>query len=302
MNSNLIRKPILVSGSHRSGSTWLGRMIDLSSEVGYIHEPFHKKYGISADLFSKWFVYICEENEDEYKQEIEHYLNFKYPFWSKIKKSESFRDYGRALRDFTTFTWHRLNRKRPLMKDPISIYSAEWLYNTFDMDVIILIRHPAAFAGSIKKSGWRTGMHNYLDQPLLMRDHLQQFEPELRNHATETRDLVDEAILHWNMIHSVILKYKEKHKNWFFVRHEDLSKNPWMKFKEIYQFLNLKYTNPIKSKITSYTTENDSPGKLRRNSESNVWSWKNRLSMEEILRVREGTRSISSHFYSSEDW
>lgn len=302
MNTNLNRKPILVSGSHRSGSTWLGRMIDLSDDVGYIHEPFHKVHGISEDLFSRWFFYICKENEDLFKREIENYLNFKYPLLDKIKNAESFRDYGRAARDFSIFTWHHLNRRRPLMKDPISIYSAEWLYYTFDMDMIILVRHPAAFVGSIKKVEWRTGMHNYLDQPLLMRDHLQDFEPEIREHSAKKKDFVDEAILHWNMIHSVILKYQEKHKNWFFVRHEDLSKKPLMKFEEIYRFLNLDYTDAIKKKITSYTTETESPGKLKRNSKSNVWSWKNRLTEVEIQRVREGTQSISSHFYSSEDW
>lgn len=302
MKSNLRRTPILVSGSHRSGSTWLGKMIALTDEIGYIHEPFHRKFGISGKLFSKWFIYICEENEDEFKKALDTYLQFKYPFFNKLKDADSLRDYGRSIRDFSFFIWNRLNNKRPLMKDPISIFSADWLHKTFDMDVIILIRHPAAFVGSIKKSGWRTGMHNFLEQPLLIRDHLKSFEPELREHAAEKKDLIEEGILLWNMIHSVILKYEEVYDDWFFIRHEDLSRMPLQKFEEIYEFLNLEYTDTIKEKIKSYTTEKDSPDKLKRNSKSNVWSWKNRLSKEEIKRVREGTMPIASHFYTDKNW
>lgn len=302
MKPNPKFSPILVSGSHRSGSTWLGKMIGLSGDVGYIHEPFHRKFGISGELFSKWFTYVCEENEDEFKKALDKYLQFKYPLLTKLRDAESPRDYGRSIRDFSIFTWNRLDQKRPLMKDPISIFSAEWLYKTFDMDVIILIRHPAAFVGSIKKSGWRTGMHNFLEQPLLIRDHLKSFEPELREHAEEKKDLIEEGILLWNMIHSVILTYRERYDDWFFIRHEDLSRMPLQKFEEIYEYLNLEYSDTIKEKVRSYSTEKDSPGKLKRNSESNIWSWKNRLSEEEIERVREGTMSMASLFYSDKDW
>lgn len=302
MSNRQVRKPILVSGSHRSGSTWLGRMIDLSDEIGYIHEPFNPTSGITGELFKKWFTYICEENEEPYKKAIGDYLNFEYPFARKIKEAKTWRDYARPFRDYSKFSWYRLNGKRPLMKDPISIFSAEWLHETFNMDVIILIRHPAAFVGSIKKVEWRSGMSNYLKQPLLMRDHLEPFEPELKKHAEKQQDYIEEAILLWNMIHSVIIKFQAAHDDWFFIRHEDLSKDPIEGFKEIYDYVNLDYTSEIKRKITEFTTENESDSKLKRNSESNVWSWKRRLTDAEIRRVREGTEEIASHFYSEEDW
>lgn len=296
------RKPILVSGSHRSGSTWLGRMIDLSGQTGYIHEPFHREYGISGKLFDKWFTYICEENELHYKQAIDRYLKFKYPMLNKIKEANSWRDYGRSARDFTIFSWNRLNAKRPLMKDPIAVFSAEWLYRTFDMDTIILIRHPAAFVGSIKKAEWRSGMNNFLGQPLLMRDYLADFEGEIIEHANNQKDLIEEGILLWNIIHSVIQRYQHKHEDWLFIRHEDLSLNPIDKFRDIFDFLNLDYKESIKEEITNFSTETDEPGKLKRDSKSNVWSWKNRLSKQEIDRVYEGTYKVASSFYSNEDW
>ena len=35
------RRPILVTGSHRSGTTWVGKTIALSPSVTYIGEPFN---------------------------------------------------------------------------------------------------------------------------------------------------------------------------------------------------------------------------------------------------------------------
>ncbi len=39
---------------------------------------------------------------------------------------------------------------RPLLKDPIAVLSAPWLERTFGMQVVFSVRHPAAFAASLK--------------------------------------------------------------------------------------------------------------------------------------------------------
>lgn len=297
------KKPILVTGIHRSGSTWVGKMLGLASEIGYIHEPFNRNSGISRDLFKTWFTYINDENEEQYRDQIENYISFKYPFLNKLKKSRSARDVGRSIRDFSRFSLNRAAGRRPLVKDPISIFSAEWLYKTFDMDVIILTRHPAAFAGSIKKAGWRSGMGNYLKQPLLIRDHLKEFEEELKIHAEKEMDLVDEAILLWNMVHSVILKYhKKQHRGWYFVKHEDISKDPVTYFEEMYNHTGLAFTGQVREKIEEYSFGGDASNKLKRDSKANIYSWKKRLTEEEISRVKLKTGKISGFFYSDDEW
>jgi hypothetical protein len=42
----LAAKPILVTGLHRSGKTWLARMIAASPAVAYIPEPFNIHHDI----------------------------------------------------------------------------------------------------------------------------------------------------------------------------------------------------------------------------------------------------------------
>lgn len=297
------KNSILVTGAHRSGSTWVGKMIALSGKVGYVHEPFNRNSGISSELFKNWFTYICEENEGKYKKRIEDYISFKYPLGRKLRSSKSIRDVARSFRDFSKFSWNRVLRKRPLVKDPISIFSANWLYQTFDMNVIVMIRHPAAFAGSIKKAGWRSGMKNFLRQSLLIEHHLEEFKDEIYRHNNNELDYVDEAILLWNMIHSVILTYRKQYKeDWLFVRHEDISMDPVRYFSDIYEYLGLEFTDSIKNKIEEFSNNDDNAHKLKRNSKANIYSWENRLTAEEIERIRKKTEKYSSEFYSENDW
>jgi LPS sulfotransferase NodH len=51
------QKPILVTGSHRSGSTWVGTMLATSPSVGYVQEPFSLNHrpGIFSAKFDYWF-------------------------------------------------------------------------------------------------------------------------------------------------------------------------------------------------------------------------------------------------------
>ena len=35
-------------------------------------------------------------------------------------------------------------------------------------------------------------------------------------------DIIEQAILLWNLVHCVLLRYREKNPGWIFVRHEDL--------------------------------------------------------------------------------
>ena len=53
-------KPILVTGAHRSGTTWVGKMLALAPGVGYVHEPFNPRF--SAGRFDRYFTVVTREN------------------------------------------------------------------------------------------------------------------------------------------------------------------------------------------------------------------------------------------------
>lgn len=324
--SNSNKNPILVTGSHRSGSTWVGRMIAHESSVSYIHEPFnlHHRPGICKAKFDYQFPYICNENEDSYVNDLKNCLSFKYYLFEELKTTRSYKDFVRSLLGYIRFTKYRILKKRPLIKDPIAVFSAEWLAKRFDMDVVVIIRHPAAFVGSIKKVKWSHPFNHFLQQPLLMQHHLYEYKSEIEEFSKTEKDIIDQAILLWNLIHHMILNFKNNNPNWIFVRHEDLSSRPIEEFRYLYNRLDLTFSTDIEEKIKAFSFPDSSDKfkessklkiqewqkrvmgehskKRKRNSRSNIWSWKKRLAKEEVKKIKEKTSIIASKFYSEEDW
>ncbi len=303
------RRPILVTGSHRSGSTWVGQMIARSPAVIYIHEPFNIEPhpGHFGGKFDYWFTYVCDSNAALYEPYLRDRLAPTYPLATKLRASKRPGHVGRSLAAWARFNAGKRPGQRPLMKDPLAVFSADWLARTFDMSVIMLIRHPAAFAGSIKQANWSHPFQHFLDQPLLMRDHLSEFESEIRLFAATEQDIVDQAILLWNLIHATILTYQSCHPAWHFVRHEDISVAPGETFGQIYDYLDLDYSPTIRDDIVQFSQSEardaaDPTVSIRRDSLYNLDRWRDRLTSEEVDRVQAGTDAISRHFYDAADW
>jgi len=305
----LNQRPIIITGSHRSGTTWAGKMISAAPNVGYIHEPFNIgiKIGINPEPFHYWFQYISDENTNNYRQLIDDILKFKYPTSKNIAKVKTFSDFKRLLKESARFFIYRITKQRPLIKDPIAFFSTEWLYKNFYCDVIVLIRHPAAFCSSLKIKDWDFDFSNFINQPLLIEKYLDPFEKEIKDFHINKKDIIDQGILLWNCIHYTMLQYINNYPEWLFIKHEDLSLNPLEQFKTIFKNLDLEFTNEAESKILISTNQNNpieltEGNELLRNSRENVSNWKNRLTKEEIDRIKKGTSKISSFFYTENDW
>jgi hypothetical protein len=316
VNYYLSAKPILITGAHRSGTTWVGRTLALSKSIGYIEEPFspavrHYHPGLCNAKFQYWWMYINKENAEKYCNEISDTLAFRYQLNSQIKRimknkcgvKTFFKGYVNFLTD------RHIRKPRPLIKDPIALFSTEWLAEKFNMDVVILIRHPAAFVSSIKRMKWPHDFSNFLNQPLLMRDHLSNFEKDIKVHIKSEHDIIDDAILLWRMFYYFINKLRKTNKHFIFIKHEDLACNAVNGFNTIFDRLDLEFTEKIK-KIIINSTNSSNPTEapqgvmhqLKRNSKGIVQNWKNRLSASEIKRVKDGVEDISGLFYNEEDW
>ena len=308
-------KPILVTGSHRSGTTWIGRMLAEAPSLLYIHEPFSvsdaPSRGICNTEFKYWFTYITRENETNFYKPIRNMVHLKYDLVGGLKTYRSKVGLRELRCEYVSFLQHRQKYAKALIKDPIAFFSAEWLAERFDMNVVMVIRHPAAFVSSIKKLGWQHPFSHFQEQTSLMREFLYPFAGEIREHASKTYDPFDQAILLWKLIHYTMIRYQESHRNWIFVRHEDISRNPIDTFRKLYYQLDLEFSGETQKVIESYSaltnpSETDVPvGSeeiLMRNSVSNIWNWKSRLTTSEIKRIRNSADDISQAFYSDNDW
>jgi hypothetical protein len=301
--------PVLVTGSHRSGSTFVGKMLSLSGELGYIREPFSVLHrpGVLNVRFPYWFPYICAKNEAPYLQPVRDMLGFHYQTIAALKAVRVPRDAAAIVHDQWEFARYRRRHARPLLKDPIAVFSAGWLSDTFDAQVIVLIRHPAAFASSLMKYVWVHPFDHFLKQPLLVRDLLSPFAQELKEYATTEREIIDQAIVLWNVIHHAILQYRATRPGWRFFRHEDIAREPIERFGEMFEYLGIGFGERERAGIVNAThaanpIEARDAGVLRRDSRSAAETWKTRLSRDQIDHIRTRTEAIAGELYSDADW
>ena len=176
-------RPILVTGSHRSGTTWVGKMLSLSPDVAYIQEPMnpnHRRGECRAD-FRYWFPQLDHASGETYKRDLRDCLDFRYDPMSALSNARSIKSALRIPYDAGRCLFSRMHGKRPLMKDPIALLSAEWLAEEFDMDVIIMIRHPAAFVGSLKRTGWNFPFHDLVCQNVCGHGPLNRFRDDVEH-------------------------------------------------------------------------------------------------------------------------
>ncbi|WP_299938753.1 sulfotransferase [uncultured Pelagimonas sp.] len=308
-------RPILITGTNRSGTTWLGKMLSYSPELSYIHEPFNPQtlpfiHHLVPPPFDHHFHYVTDQTSAETERYMAHRLGLFYPWLEDVKvRPDPKRMVGATLR------WQRYRKihsslRRPLLKDPLALMSVDWLVDLLDPDVVVSIRHPAAYVSSIKRMNWDVGPRLFLTQPALCDTLIAPFVDELRALEAKTdRDVIDEAILAWRIFHYVIRLYQEKYPNFIFVRTEDLSRNPLTEFEQLYQRLDLSFTQEARNQIAAHSstanTQEAPTGRadqIARDSQATISVWKNRLSSDEIDRIRNQTSDISPYFYGDEDW
>jgi hypothetical protein len=284
-------------------------MISAAPSVAEIMEPFnlHHRPGVLNVRLPHWFPYVCTDNEQPFITPVQDMLAFRYQPLAELTVVRSARDVGRLGRDWYRFAGNRRLGRRPLVKDPIAFFSAGWLADSFGMDVVALIRHPAGFASSLKRLGWTHPFRHFLAQPFLLRDCLWPFEKEIIEATQNPPPILDQAILLWRLIHHVMLDYRRTRPSWGFYRLEDLAGDPIRCYQGIYHSLGLSFDQRAEQVIlehsdTSNPRESRDPSDVRRDSQTSVWLWKERLTKADIHRIRNGVEDISGEFYSDAEW
>ena len=290
-------------------------MLAAAHGVLYVHEPFSVSdppgRGVCNVAFERWFTYVTRANEAPYYRAFKDTVALKYNRLAALRGARSRAALARVLAESRAWAACRRRGDRPLIKDPIALFSSEWLAERFDMHVVVVIRHPAAFVSSITRLGWRHPFTHFLEQPLMMRDVLAPFAHEIGDAARQAPVLVDEAALLWRVIHHAIARFRERHPEWTFVRHEDLSRAPLAEFQRLYEALGLAWSTDVARVIEQYSGDAN-PGDttapvgseetLQRASAHNISNWRRRLSAAEVARIRANVADVASAFYSDAEW
>ena len=299
-------QPLLVTGAHRTGTTWVGRMLSAGG-FAYVSEPLNVLHrpGVMAAPVCTWYAYITRENEGEYLSAFQKTIALRYGLLAEIKSLKSRRDLLRMGRDLGIFLRGRVLGQPVLIKDPFAVFSLPWFIERLGCRVVVTVRHPAAFASSLKRLTWPFDFRDLLDQPLLMRDHLEPFRADMER--IQPDDVIGQSAFLWRMAYRVVHATRERFPSVIVVRHEDLSRDPLAEYARVFESLGLAYTAKVQETIrTSSSSEN--PAELSRqkvhavklDSRANLDNWKKRLTGDEISRIRSMTEDVAHLYYP--DW
>ena len=302
------RAPILVTGAHRTGTTWVGRMLAADRGVAYISEPMNVLHrpGVMRASVEYWYTYLTEENGGAYLPALRETLAYRYHLPAELLSLRSGHDFLRMCRDVSIFTRGRLLRLRPLLKDPFAVFSLPWFAKHLGCEIVVTVRHPAGFASSLKRLNWPFDFRDLLAQPLLM----QQLEPyRSRMAGMPADDIIGQASLLWAMVYRSVTSVRVRIPSIRVVRHEDLSLDPAPGFRRLYDDLGLNFTPQVERRILD-SSSSENPAELSRkkvhsvklDSRANLHNWKRRLSPEDIARIRQLTEGVAQEYYPDVDW
>ena len=286
-------------------------MLALAPGTEIVHEPFNQATGPGVFGVNLRFPleYVCEENEQPYLAALDRTLAFRYGYRRQLAVVRSRADLVGSARDARRFAAARRSGARPIVKDALAVLSAEWIAARFDAQVVMLVRHPAAFVSSILRLEWDLGFPwLFLEQPLLRaRDRLAAYEADIHALVAKPATRLEQAILFWRVVYGTLHEQSRFHPEWLIRRHEDLAADPDAAFRELYARLDLEYTEAVRQQILAHSApgnpiEWSSPHDVRLDSRGGLGRWKHRLSADEIVEIRDASEDVWRHYYSDADW
>ena len=264
-----LNRSILVAGTARSGTTWLGDLIASQIPCRILFEPFNPNLVPEYRGF-RYFQYMRSGSENP-----EFRTFARMVFTGEIRNRWVDRQNERIVSEYRLIKEIRVN------------LALKWLHDNFpEIPIIFLLRHPCAVVSSRMELGWATDsdIQPFLSQTDLMADYLCDYREFIRNAKTDEEK---HAII-WSISNLVPLKQFQPGELKI-IYYEHLCTQPELELPEIFTSIGQRYDATAMDKINrpSQTTRE---GSAVVNGKDQISYWTQRLTplqIDNILRVVE---------------
>ena len=271
-------KPIFLTGTHRSGTTWLAAML-AASGIWYIHEPFNRNKGRWPGAFAYRSVDIADSETDRLFSDV-----LAGGFRSALHHSH-------ASHALTPLRLLPIRPNRIFIKDPLACLLTEYLTTRFDLKTLMLFRHPGGVCSSLMRLNWPTAkfLRQFLSDEALMIRFFHPFRDIMSRYAGSD-SVASAAVLHGALTHA----------NWQITTtglaeplyFERFCADPLNELSALFERLGLPYTAETRvfHKSACFGTGPDperySTHAVVRNSIAMADAWKGRFDAGEIATIR----------------
>lgn len=266
--TTLISPLIFITGLPRSGTTWAGHVITAALESALVEEPFN------------W----------EFHPQRAHF-HMRY-----LPKGQEDTAYVDTLRR-TIFSWKKprrtlrvLLRRRLVVRDVLTCFAVETLWNQWQPKTLIMIRHPAAMASSWARVNFKVQyrIDNLLKQPRLVADHLAPFQ----EHLHLSNDYYFQIGAYWGACYYVLRRMAADRPEWQWVRHETLCTELEEGFVQILDQFDLGMAlqgYELLQQLNRPPAVGQSPFDIFRLSAQEPDKWKSLLTEDQVSAVLQGS-------------
>lgn len=263
---------VVLSGSPRSGTTWIMEVLNAHQDHRLIFEPLRPQSVRLAKNFEPFMYIRRNESDSDIARVMQRVM------------AGRLRSLWTDRHNRTFWCNHRLVK---LVRGTMAM---AYLKQCFPRaPIIYVLRHPIAQILSMSQLGYsRFNATRYLDQPGLVEDHLAPFE----NLIQQTEGYFENLILHWCIQNYVALRQcgpNDVH----LVFYEELCMDPVKHFERLYTFLGYDMNERVHQKLhaPSRMSQASSPILAKTNQgEQLIGAWRSKATTVQIDQVLEGLR------------
>lgn len=303
-------KHLLITGSPRSGTTYVGDVVRRAGKFRHFHEPFNAYSGM-ADV-AHWFPYASVTSDTAYNDLVDRFMGGDFRYRTIATQGSYLLNLVRSLLGNKAQLRSALYRAgyargRPLLiKDPLAVLSSRYFAEKHGVKIVAMVRHPAAFSSSMQSRNWNFDFENLLSQEPFLRER----RPSLPQEVAQIGESFHRKMaLLWHVIYACLLEDMAADSGkYLFVRHEDLCADPDAVFRKIFEFAGVEMTEDSLSYIRKTTNADQVQARdgathdFYRNARLLAGSWRKSVPAGDLPEIRKITESVSSRFYGAGEW
>lgn len=301
--------PIIVVGSPRSGTTWVGDVLSADPDIHQNYEPFNRvseqPLGGHRWPFQTAIVPYASATEPapNYLAATSRLINQRIPasyFGRPLAGTllSGHRSIGEWAAPVGEAVSHHLHRQRLLIKDPLATLMLPWLVANFNMRAIYIYRHPGGVVAGVKRMGWGFLTGALLANDQMMADLLEPVRPELEIAASHPDDVIEGGIARWIAFTWPIIRFAESIDGLIPLSYEATAHSPVEQFSSVADQLGLRHVDRVQARASetssgpTFDPTSDKQHVLKRDSSRSVSAWRNRLTPGEIDHVLDRTSRV----------
>jgi hypothetical protein len=272
------QQSILVAGTARSGTTWLGDLIASQIPCRVLFEPFNPDLVPEYSSFH-YFQYL--------KQGIKNQEFYEFA-WSVFT--------GEIHNRWIDRQNERIFSKYRLIKEIRANLALKWIHDNFpEVPKVFIMRHPCAVVLSRMELGWATDddIKTFLSQVDLIEDHLGSYMDTIHNAKTDEEK---HAII-WCVSNLVPLK-QFKPGELQIVYYENLCTQPKIELPDVFNAIGLGKAVKVMDTINQPSQTTRSNSAVIQGTDK-ITNWKKKLSSVQITNILRIVEAFElSHIYN----